>query len=103
MQKLNLKVKNQFENVASVVPVIEVQNNNKYSLKINDYSVDRFKLKDLRIQTLKNDIVLNLKNVDDFNEINKKFNKLFEDNKEIQIKKVEFSILDIENNLRKVN
>ena len=97
------KVKNQFENVASViVPVIEVQkNNNKYSLKINDYSVDRFKLKDLKIQTLKNDIILNLKNVDDFNEINKKFNKLFEDNKEIQIKKVEFSILDIENNLRK--
>lgn len=94
------KIKNQFENaVGFIVPVIEVQKNNeKYYLKINDYSTDRFKLKDLRVQTLKNDIILNLKKVDDFNEINKKFNKLFEDKKEISIKKVEFTIIDLKNN-----
>lgn len=98
------KTKNQFENVVSfIVPVIEVQRNkNKYFLKINDYSADRFKLKDLRVQTLKNDIILNLENIDDFSGVTTKFNKLLRDKNITQIRKVEFTILDLKKKSKEI-
>ena len=101
------KKNNQFNNVVDyIIPVIEVQKkNDEYFLKINNYSADKFKLKDLRIQTSQKDIILSLEDVDDFSEITKSFNKLFLNREITQIKKVEFTVLDLRNNLkeRKLN
>jgi hypothetical protein len=98
------KKKNQFHNVNDdnyIFPVIEIQKkNNSYLLKINDYSVNRFRLKDLRVQTLENEIILSLEKINDFSDLTKNFNMLIKNKKISQIKKVEFTFLDLKNNAK---
>ena len=93
IKKKDLKIQNINQHI---IPVIEIQrNNSKYLVKINDYSVDKYRLKELVIQTLEKEIIINLEGVQDFSEISKSFNELFLKNNFTNPKEVEFTFLDL--------
>lgn len=80
----------------TIIPVIEIQrNNSKYLLKINDYSLERYSLKELIIKTLGKEIIINLEGLDNFSEISKSFNDVFLKNNFENIIKVEFTFTDL--------
>lgn len=91
----------QFKNVKTnnyIFPAIEIQKkNNTYLFKTNNYSVDRFRLKDLMVQTLEDDIILSLEKIGDFSKITEEFNMLIKNIEISKIKKVEFTLLDLKN------
>jgi hypothetical protein len=80
----------------NIVPVVEIQRKkSKYLVKINDYSVDRYRLKELVIKALDKEIIINLEGVRDFSEITENFNELFFKNNFANLAEVEFTFLDL--------